>query len=434
MSHSIEKVALHTLGCKLNFSETSTIARGFSNKGFSIVKNFENANIHIINTCSVTEKADKKAKKIINKIIQTSDNPYITVLGCYAQLKPKEIANIKGVNLIIGDKEKLNVVDHVLYNYNKDSLKIIHSSINQSTNFNSSYSMNDRVRSYLKIQDGCDYPCTYCTIPKARGKSRNDSINNILNNIKILEKNNISEIVITGVNIGDYGRTSNDYNLYKLLARINESSSISRFRISSIEPNLLTKEIIEFIRDNNKFLPHFHIPLQSGNDKILRLMKRKYDSKMYKNKIQMIKEIIPEACKGADVIIGFPNESDDDFDTTYNFIDNLEINYLHVFSYSNRNDTVASKMNNQISQETKISRSRNLQKLSNKMRFNFYKSNINKTRKVLFESQFDDNHLVGFTDNYIRVFVKGNKNMINKVFNVKLLFIGEEDKMFGEII
>ena len=202
MSHSIEKVALHTLGCKLNFSETSTIARGFSNKGFSIVKNFENANIHIINTCSVTEKADKKAKKIINKIIQTSDNPYITVLGCYAQLKPNEIANIKGVNLIIGDKEKLNVVDHVLYNYNKDSLKIIHSSINQSTNFNSSYSMNDRVRSYLKIQDGCDYPCTYCTIPKARGKSRNDSIDNILNNIKVLEKNNISEIVITGVNIG----------------------------------------------------------------------------------------------------------------------------------------------------------------------------------------------------------------------------------------
>ncbi len=434
MSHSIEKVALHTLGCKLNFSETSTIARGFSNKGFSIVKNFENANIHIINTCSVTEKADKKAKKIINKIIQTSDNPYITVLGCYAQLKPEEIANIKGVNLIIGDKEKLNVVDHVLYNYNKDSLKIIHSSINQSTHFNSSYSMNDRVRSYLKIQDGCDYPCTYCTIPKARGKSRNDSIDNILNNIKILEKNNISEVVITGVNIGDYGRTSNGYNLYKLLARINESSSISRFRISSIEPNLLTKEIIEFIRDNNKFLPHFHIPLQSGNDKILRLMKRKYDSKMYKNKIQMIKEIIPEACIGADVIVGFPNESDDDFDTTYNFIDNLEINYLHVFSYSNRNDTVASKMNNQIFQEIKISRSRVLQKLSNKMRFNFYKSNINKTRKVLFESQFDDDYLVGFTDNYIRVFVKGNKNMINKIFNVKLLFISEEDRMFGEVI
>ena len=434
MSHSIEKVALHTLGCKLNFSETSTIARGFSNKGFSIVKNFENANIHIINTCSVTEKADKKAKKIINKIIQTSDNPYITVLGCYAQLKPKEIANIKGVNLIIGDKEKLNVVDHVLHNYNKDNLKIIHSSINQSTNFNSSYSMNDRVRSYLKIQDGCDYPCTYCTIPKARGKSRNDSIENILNNVEVLEKNNISEIVITGVNIGDYGRTSNDYNLYRLLNKINQSSSITRFRISSIEPNLLTKEIIEFIRDNSRFLPHFHIPLQSGNDKILRLMKRKYNSRMYKNKIQMIKEIIPEACIGADVIVGFPNESVDDFNMTYNFIENLKINYLHVFSYSNRNDTVASEMNNQISQEVKILRSRSLQKLSNNMRFNFYKCNINKTRKVLFESQFNEDYLVGFTDNYIRVFVKGNKNMINKIFNVKLLFIGEEDRMFGEII
>ena len=219
-----------------------------------------------------------------------------------------------------------------------------------------------------------------------------------------------------------------------VLDKINESSSISRFRISSIEPNLLTKEIIEFMRDSNKFLPHFHIPLQSGNNKILRLMKRKYDSKMYKNKIQMIKEIMPEACIGADVIIGFPNESDDDFNITYNFIDNLKINYLHVFSYSNRNGTVASEMNNQIPQEIKILRSRSLQKLSNKMRFNFYKRNINKTRKVLFESKFDDNYLVGFTDNYIRVFVNGNKNMINKIFNVKLLFIGEEDRMFGEVI
>ena len=434
MSHSIEKVALHTLGCKLNFSETSTIARGFSNKGFSIVKDFENANIHIINTCSVTDKADKKAKKIINKIIQTSDNPYITVLGCYAQLKPEEIANIKGVNLIIGDKEKLNVVEHVMKNYYKDNFKIIHSPINYSTNFNSSFSMNDRVRSYLKIQDGCDYPCTYCTIPQARGKSRNDNIENILNNIKILEKNNISEIVITGVNIGDYGRTSKKYNLYKLINTINQLTSISRFRISSIEPNLLTKEIIQFIRDNSNFLPHFHIPLQSGNDTILRLMKRKYDSKMYKNKIEMIKKNMPEACIGADVIVGFPNESDDDFNSTYKFIKNLGINYLHVFSYSNRNGTIASEMNNQISQKTKITRSRTLQKLSNKIRFNFYKSNINKTRKVLFESKFDDNYIVGFTDNYIRVFVKGDKNMINKIFNVKLVFIGEQDRVFGEII
>ena len=434
MSHSIEKVALHTLGCKLNFSETSTIARGFSNKGFSIVKDFENANIHIINTCSVTDKADKKAKTIINKIIQTSDNPYITVLGCYAQLKPEEIANIEGVNLIIGDKEKLNVVEHVLQNYNKDNLKIIHSSINYSINFNSAFSMNDRVRSYLKIQDGCDYPCTYCTIPKARGKNRYDSINNILKNIKVLERNNISEIILTGVNIGDYGRISNNQNLYTLINKINQFTSISRFRISSIEPNLLTKEIIQFIKDNNTFLPHFHIPLQSGNDKVLRLMKRKYDSKMYKNKIEMIKTIMPDACIGADVIVGFPNESDNDFNVTYRFIQNLEINYLHVFSYSNRNGTIASEMNNQISQETKIRRSRTLQKLSNQIRFNFYKRNINKTRKVLFESQLDDNYIVGFTDNYIRVFVKGNKNMINKIFNVKLLFIGEQDRMFGEII
>jgi len=433
MSHSIEKVALHTLGCKLNFSETSTIARDFSNKGFSIVKDFENANIHIINTCSVTDKADKKAKKIINKIIKTSDNPYITVLGCYAQLKPKDIANIKGVNLVIGDKEKLNVVDHVLKNYNKESSAIIHSSINKSIDFKSSFSMNDRVRSYLKIQDGCDYPCTYCTIPKARGKSRHDSIDNILENIKVLKQNNISEIVITGVNIGDYGRVSNN-SLYDLLQKINELNLINRFRISSIEPNLLTKKIIELISNSNSFLPHFHIPLQSGNDKILSLMKRKYNTAIYKNKIGLIKEIIPDACIGADVIVGFPNESDDDFDVTYKFIEKLKINYLHVFSYSNRSETMASKMKNQVSKKIKTQRSQSLQKLSNKIRFTFYKNNIGKIRKVLFESMFDDDCLIGFTDNYIRVFVKGNKNMINKIFNVKLLFIAESDKMFGEIV
>ena len=434
MSHSVEKVALHTLGCKLNFSETSTIARDFIDKGFSIVKDFENANIHIVNTCSVTDKADKKAKKIINKIIQTSDSPYITVLGCYAQLKPQEIADINGVNLVIGDKEKLNVVNHVLDNYNKDILKIIHSPITTSEEFKSSFSMNDRVRSYLKIQDGCDYPCTYCTIPKARGRSRNDSVDNILKNIKILERNNISEVVITGVNIGDYGRTFQNQSFFTLLNKINESSSIPRFRISSIEPNLLTEEIIKFIAKDNSFLPHFHIPLQSGNDRILKLMKRKYNLEMYKNKINMIKEIVPDACIGADVIVGFPNEQDEDFNMTHQFIENLEINYLHVFSYSNRNDTIASTMNNQIPQSIKISRSRILQKLSNSMRINFYKRNINSIKRVLFESKFGDDYVVGFTDNYIRVFVKGDVHMLNKIFNVKLLFISEQDKMFGEII
>ncbi len=432
MGHSLEKIAFHTLGCKLNFSETSTMARDFINRGFSIVKDFENANIHIINTCSVTDKADKKAKRIIKKIIQTSDNPYITVLGCYAQLKPEQIAQINGVNLVIGDKEKLNVANHVIENYKNNSVQIIHSPISDSNNFESSFSMNDRVRSYLKIQDGCDYPCTYCTIPKARGKSRHDSIENILKNIKILEKNNIPEIVITGVNIGDYGRTSKNENLFNLLSKINDFSSINRFRISSIEPNLLTKEIIEFIQKSNSFLPHFHIPLQSGNDKILTLMKRKYNIKMYQDKIKMIQEIMPEACIGADVIVGFPGETNKDFEKTYKFIEQLNINYLHVFSYSNRTDTVASKLPCQIPKDIKILRSRSLQKLSNQMRFEFYKSNINKIRKVLFESMIDDEYIVGFTDNYVRVIVKGNKSMIKKIFNVKLLFINE-DKVFGEI-
>ena len=432
MSHSLEKIAFHTLGCKLNFSETSTMARDFMSRGFSIVKDFENANIHIINTCSVTDKADKKAKRIIKKIIQTSDNPYITVLGCYAQLKPEQIAEINGVNLVIGDKEKLNVAKHVIDNYNNDSVQVIHSPINDSNNFQSSFSMNDRVRSYLKIQDGCDYPCTYCTIPKARGKSRNDSIQNIMKNVKILENNNISEIVITGVNIGDYGRTSKNESLFNLLATMDESSSINRFRISSIEPNLLTKEIIEFIQFSNSFLPHFHIPLQSGNDKILKLMKRKYTLKMYQDKINMIKKIMPDACIGADVIVGFPSETVEDFEKTYQFIDQLKINYLHVFSYSNRTGTVASELTYQVSKDVKISRSRSLQKLSNQMRFQFYKDNINQVRKVLFESIVDDEYIVGFTDNYIRVIVKGDKSMIKKIFNVKLLFVGE-DKVFGEI-
>lgn len=432
MSHALEKIAFHTLGCKLNFSETSTVARDFVDKGFSIVKDFENADIHIINTCSVTDKADKKAKRIISKIIQTSDNPYITVLGCYAQLKPEQIAKINGVNLVIGDKEKLNVAKHVIDNYDKKNVKVIHSNINDSNSFSSSFSMNDRVRSYLKIQDGCDYPCTYCTIPKARGTSRNDSIENILQNVQTLEKNNISEVVITGVNIGDFGRKSHDGNLYNLLKTIDNQSTINRFRISSIEPNLLTEDIIKFINDSNSFLPHFHIPLQSGNDKILKLMKRKYNLKMYQNKIDMIKKTIPDACIGADVIVGFPGETSENFESTFNYIDQLNINYLHVFSYSNRTGTVASKLANQVPKAEKIKRSRSLNRLSNYMRLDFYKKNINTVRKVLFESKIDDDYVVGFTDNYIRVVVKGDIKMLKKIYNVKLSFIGD-DKVYGEL-
>ncbi len=432
MSHNLEKIAFHTLGCKLNFSESSTMARDFIDQGYSIVKGFENADIHVINTCSVTDKADKKAKKIIKRIIQTSSEPFITVLGCYAQLKPKEIAQINGVNLVIGDKEKLNVAKHVINNYKKVSSKIIHSSIENSTSFNSSFSINDRVRSFLKIQDGCDYPCTYCTIPKARGISRSDSISNILKNIKFLENNNISEVVITGVNIGDYGRASSKSSLLKLLCEIENKSQIDRFRISSIEPNLLTKEIISFINGSSKFLPHFHIPLQSGNDKILKLMKRKYNTNMYKEKIQIIREVMPDACIGVDIIVGFPNEFGDDFLKTFDFLESLDINYLHVFSYSNRTGTLASSMKNQVSNDEKILRSRSLHRLSDSKRYDFYKSNIGKVKKVLFETEVEDGYIIGFSDNYIRVKVKGNKDMLNKIYNVRLLFI-ENDKIIGEI-
>ena len=431
MSNSIEKVAIHTLGCKLNFSESSTIARDFVNKGFSIVKDFENANIHIINTCSVTDNSDKKTKRLINKINRTSEHPYITIIGCYAQLKPDEILNIHGVNLVVGDKEKLNVVNHIIKNYDLNSSKVIHSPISLSNSFTASFSMKDRVRSYLKIQDGCDYPCTYCTIPIARGKSRSDSIDNILKNIKILEQNKVSEVVITGVNIGDF-KIKNNKSLFTLLESINKTTIIKRFRISSIEPNLLTKQIVNLIKNSNSFLPHFHIPLQSGSDKILKLMKRKYNSKMYFNKIKLIQKTMPSACIGADVIVGFPGETEEDFEVTYKYLKSLDISYLHVFSYSIRNKTIASDMKDQTLKSVKLDRSRKLQILSNRMRQSFYYKNINKERKVLFENIYNNEYIIGFSDNYIRVFVKGTEDMLNKTYNVKLLFI-EDEKFFGEI-
>ena len=432
MSNSIEKIAFHTLGCKLNFSESSTISRDFKNQGFSIVKDFENADIHVINTCSVTEKADKKAKRIVKKIMQTSNNPYIAVMGCYAQLQPNQISEIDGINLVIGDQEKLNAAKHIIKNFHSQKTKIIHSPIENSFDFKSSFSMNDRVRSYLKIQDGCNYPCTYCTIPMARGKSRSDSIKNIINNVKILEKNNVSEVILTGVNIGDYQNNNND-KFIDVITNLEKFSSISRIRISSIEPNLLTNNIISLIKNSDSFLPHFHIPLQSGSDKILGLMKRKYNTKIYQKKIKMIKKEMPDACIGADVIVGFPGETHEDFLRTLNFIENLSIDYLHVFSYSDRNNTEASKFKYKIQNSEKIERSRILQTISNKKRLKFYSNNLSMVRKVLFENITDEKYLTGFSDNYIRVFVNGDSSMINKVFNVQLLEI-HNGRVFGKII
>ena len=432
MSNSIEKIAFHTLGCKLNFSESSTISRDFKNQGFSIVKDFENADIHVINTCSVTEKADKKAKRIVKKIMQTSNNPYIAVMGCYAQLQPNQISEIDGINLVIGDQEKLNAAKHIIKNFHSQKTKIIHSPIENSFDFKSSFSMNDRVRSYLKIQDGCNYPGTYCTIPMARGKSRSDSIKNIINNVKILEKNNVSEVILTGVNIGDYQNNNND-KFIDVITNLEKFSSISRIRISSIEPNLLTNNIISLIKNSDSFLPHFHIPLQSGSDKILGLMKRKYNTKIYQKKIKMIKKEMPDACIGADVIVGFPGETHEDFLRTLNFIENLSIDYLHVFSYSDRNNTEASKFKYKIQNSEKIERSRILQTISNKKRLKFYSNNLSMVRKVLFENITDEKYLTGFSDNYIRVFVNGDSSMINKVFNVQLLEI-HNGRVFGKII
>ena len=432
MSNPIEKIAFHTLGCKLNFSESSTISRDFKNQGFSIVKDFENADIHVINTCSVTEKADKKAKRIVKKIMQTSNNPYIAVMGCYAQLQPNQISEIDGVNLVIGDQEKLNAAKHIIKNFHSQKTKIIHSPIENSFDFKSSFSMHDRVRSYLKIQDGCDYPCTYCTIPMARGKSRSDSISNIIENIKILEKNKVSEVILTGVNIGDYENNGNN-KFIDVIENLENSNSINRIRISSIEPNLLTHNIIKLIKTSDSFLPHFHIPLQSGSDKILGLMKRKYNTKIYQSKIQMIRKEIPDACIGADVIVGFPGETDEDFLITLNFIENLKIDYLHVFSYSDRLNTVASVFKYKTPNSEKIDRSRILQAISNKKRLKFYKKNLFTTKKVLFENVTDQQYVTGFSDNYIRVFTNGDSSMINKVFNVELLEV-HDNRIFGKII
>ena len=413
-------VAFHTLGCKLNFSETSTISRNLINAGFKKTEFNTGADLFVINTCSVTENANKECHRLIRKAKERSPNGYIVITGCYAQLKPGSISKIPGVDMIVGAGQKFNI--HKLINNieNKDDVKI-HGCEIHDLDYSSSFSLNERTRSFLKIQDGCDYVCTYCTIPLARGKGRCDTIQNIISNAKKISKNNIKEIVITGVNIGTFIDPDTGEKFYDLIKELEKVKGIERYRISSIEPNLITDEIIDFIKESSKFMPHFHIPLQSGSDKILRRMKRRYNSKIYKQKIEKIIQNIPDVCIGADVIVGFPDETEEDFHETLNFIKDLNISYLHVFSYSERENTEAINHNNKINRKTIKERSQILRILSNKLKNLHYERYIGSIQTALFEQENKDGYIFGFTDNYIRIKSTFSDDLLQKKTKIKLL-------------
>ncbi len=423
------KVAFKTLGCKLNYSETSSISREFVKKGYEKVSFDDASDIYVINTCSVTQNADKEFKYLVNKVKRKNPNSSVVAIGCYAQLKPKKISEIPGVDLVLGADKKFDILNYL--NLEDQDNNNIHScEINSVDFFKSSYSLGDRTRSFLKVQDGCDYKCTYCTIPQARGKSRSGTISEILDNVKYLVASGVKEIVLTGVNIGDYGifdtkTKKRETNFYELISNIDLIPDLNRVRISSIEPNLLSDEIIQFVHNSNSFVKHFHIPLQSGSDKILKLMKRRYLKNLYISRINKIKELMPDCCIGVDVIVGFPGETEEDFNETYEFLKALNISYLHVFSYSERDNTESLKINHKIPKKTRAIRSQILRKLSDKKKMNFYESNINQIRPVLFESKNYDGYIHGYTDNYIRVKTLWSKNLVDNVVDCELIKIDD---------
>ena len=425
-----KKVAFHTLGCKLNFTETSTIARSFVENGFELTDFSKKADFYVINTCSVTDNADKKFKNILNRAKKRNPNAFNIIVGCYAQLKPKYISEIPGVDLVLGANEKFNVIDYV-GQLDKANTFVYSCDINDVNKYESSYSVDDRTRSFLKVQDGCDYKCTYCTIPHARGISRSDSLENIKTNVSEIASKDIKEIILTGVNIGDYGKgefgnKKHETTFLELIKELDLTQNINRFRISSIEPNLLKNDIIDFIATSNLFVPHFHIPLQSGSNKILGLMKRRYRKELYEDRIRYIHSKINDVCIGVDVIVGFPGETDSDFQETYNFLLNLDISYLHVFSYSERDNTEASNMLNPVPKNVRFQRSKMLRSLSEKKRRIFYNSQINRVRPVLFESENKHGYIYGYTDNYIKVRHPWNPKLSNKIVQAKLIEIDND--------
>ena len=419
MSTPTKKVAFHTLGCKLNFTETSTISRDFIRSGFEKVDYTDKADLYVLNTCSVTQNADKEARKLIRQAKRRNPNSSVAVIGCYAQLKPDTIASIDGVDLVLGAEEKFNLINYLDMIDISKGPTVIQSKVETANNFISSFSLGERTRSFLKVQDGCDYTCSFCTIPQARGGSRSESIQKTMKVAKQVACSNVREIVLTGVNLGDFGKGTSE-NFLDLIMQLDTLTDIDRIRISSIEPNLLNDEIILFCLNSDKFVPHFHIPLQSGSNKILKMMRRRYNKEAYKERISLIKSINPEACIGVDVIVGFPGESDDDFLETYHFLNDLDISYLHVFTYSERSNTDALKIEETVPKKKRAERSRMLHVLSDKKKRFFYNQFINKIRPVLFES-LKNGKLIGHTDNYIQVEIEGSKDLINTIQQVRLL-------------
>ena len=427
----IKKVAFYTLGCKLNFSETSTIAREFENEGFLRVDFNESADIYVINTCSVTENADKRFKSIVKQAQKINTNAFLVAVGCYAQLKPQELADVHGVDLVLGATEKFKITDY-LNDLSKNDFGEVHScEIEDADFYVGSYSIGDRTRAFLKVQDGCDYKCTYCTIPLARGISRSDELVNVIENAKNISKQNIKEIVLTGVNIGDYGKgefgsKKHEHTFYELVQALDEVEGIERLRISSIEPNLLKNETIDFVSQSISFVPHFHIPLQSGSNSILKLMKRRYMKELYVDRVNKIKEVMPYACIGVDVIVGFPGETEEYFLETYNFLNTLDISYLHVFTYSERDNTLAATMEGVVPKKIRSKRSKMLRGLSVKKRRAFYESQIGSVRTVLFESENKEGYIQGFTENYVKVKTPWNPELVNTLHQIELTKIDDD--------
>ena len=434
-----KKVAFYTLGCKLNFSETSTIARDFQNEGFERVDFEEIADIYVINTCSVTDNADKQFKQIVKKAMKLNDKAFVAAVGCYAQLKPEELAAVDGVDLVLGATEKFKITDYI-NDLSKNDMGEVHScEIEEADFYVGSYSIGDRTRAFLKVQDGCDYKCTYCTIPLARGISRSDALENVLKNASEISNQGIKEIVLTGVNIGDYGKgefgnKKHEHTFLELVKALDEVEGIERLRISSIEPNLLKNETIEFVSQSRTFVPHFHIPLQSGSNDILKKMKRRYMRELYTERVAKIREVMPHACIGVDVIVGFPGETDEHFLETYHFLNDLDISYLHVFTYSERDNTEAVEMDGVVPANVRSKRSKMLRGLSVKKRRAFYESQIGTNRTVLFESENKEGYIHGFTENYVKVKTPWNPELVNTLHDIQLTKIDEDGSVRMEFI
>jgi threonylcarbamoyladenosine tRNA methylthiotransferase MtaB len=434
-----KKVAFYTLGCKLNFSETSTIARNFQNEGFDRVDFEEIADIYVINTCSVTENADKQFKQVVRKAMKLNNKAFVAAVGCYAQLKPEELAAVDGVDLVLGATEKFKITNYI-NDLSKNDFGEVHScEIADADFYVGSYAIGDRTRAFLKVQDGCDYKCTYCTIPLARGISRSDSLQNVLKNVKEISEQGIKEIVLTGVNIGDYGKgefgnKKHEHTFLDLVKALDEVDGIERLRISSIEPNLLKNETIDFVASSRAFVPHFHIPLQSGSNEILKLMKRRYLREVYTERVAQIKSVMPDACIGVDVIVGFPGESEEHFLETYHFLNQLDVSYLHVFTYSERDNTEAAAMSGVVDPKVRAKRSKMLRGLSVKKRRNFYENQLGKIKTVLFEAENKAGYIHGFTENYVKIRMPWNPEFVNTLHPVFLDYIDEDGVVRGKFV